>query len=222
MISLDNIRSLGYDAEELAPRVFCISNFARPDQVRELLEEAAAYTQEEWNYHYLNEMRKNCLAKFGRDDIENLKKEGLIEVTASWEDKNIIVKNQAVVTDLNDRSKQIFSEVEDLGVTGFYTFQRLYEGTELVAHFDKYSDKLVEYAAVLYLNDDYTEGELFFPKLGLDKIRPTPGDLLVFPGTAEFEHGVHPVGPGPVRYVIPTFIKTRHPDGAMAGWGDFG
>ena len=222
ILELDKIRALGYDVEELAPRVFKINQFTTPEETQILFDEAASYSEEDWRGYYFSEMRKNCMEKFGRDDIENLVAEGLLEVTDSWEDKNIAIKSKDLTQVLNQRLKEVFDTAGDLGVTGFIVFQRLYEGTQLVSHFDQYSDKLVEYAAVFYLNDDYTDGELFFPQLGLDKVRPKPGDLVIFPGTSEFEHGVHTVGAGPVRYVVPMFIKAKHPDGPMAGWANFG
>lgn len=222
VITLEDLKALGFEVDEIAPRVFQIHQFATPEQTRILFEEAAGYTDEEWSGYYISELKKNCMVKFGRDDLENLVAEGLMEITHSWEDKNIAIKNLEVIKDLGYKSKAIFNTTGELGVTGFTIFQRLYEGTELISHYDQYSDKLVEYASVLYLNDDYTDGELFFPKLGLDKVRPKPGDLVIFPGTELYEHGVHPVGPGPVRYVIPTFIKAKHPDGPMAGWANFG
>lgn len=222
MLTLDILTELGYNAKELAPRVYKISNFATPDETAELFNEATSYTEEDWKIHYYAEMRKNCMLKFGRDDIENLVKEGLLEVTDSWEDKNIYVQSRDIVKKLDERATEIFDRVGELAVTGFNVFQRLYEGTHLVSHYDQYSDKLVQYAAVLYLNDDYAEGELFFPRLNLHHVRPAPGDLVLFPGTSEFEHGVTHVAAGPVRYVIPVFIKAKHPDGSMAGWGDFG
>ena len=222
MLTLDKIKALGYDVDEIAPRVFQIHGFANSEQTSILFEEAAGYSDEDWRGYYIDEMKRNSLQKFGRDDLDQLVAEGLLEVTKSWEDKNHPVKSRALARELGIKLSEVFKDVDELDVSGLTIYQRLYEGTELISHFDQYSDKLVEYAAVLYLNDDYTEGELFFPEVGLDKVRPKPGDLVIFPGTSEYEHGVHPVGAGPVRYVIPMFIKKKHPDGAMAGWANFG
>ncbi len=222
MLTIDHIKSLGYAVEEVAPRIFHISQFATPEEVAILLNEAEAATEEDWSIQYMEEMRKNCLIKFGRDDIENLKSEGLLEVTDTFADKILTVRSKEPIRAFYARSREIFEQVEELDVTGFSGHQRLYAGTSLTAHFDQYSDKLVQYAAVLYYNDDYVDGEVFFPQHNDLKLRPAPGDLLIFPGTKDYVHGVHPVGEGPVRYVLPAFIKTRHPDGAMAGWADFG
>lgn len=221
MLTLDKIQSLGYVAEEVGPRIFCISNFATDEEVGMFLSEIEAATEEDWSIQYMEEMRKNCLIKFGRDDIDNLRAEGLLEVTDTFADKIYEVQSRDLIWALHKRAQELFALAGDLVVTGFHIHQRLYAGSQLTAHYDQYSDKLVEYAAVLYINDDYVDGEVFFPQHDL-KLRPKPGSLLVFPGTKDYVHGVHPVGEGPVRYVSPAFIKTQHPDGAMAGWGDFG
>lgn len=221
MITLNGLIDLGFAAEEVGPRIFCIKNFATAEEITALLEEVNAATEDDWKTQYLEEMKKHCLVKFGRDDLENLRTEGLIEITDTFADKLYFVQDTKLTHALHAKSVDIFKMAGDFEITGFLTHQRLYAGSELTAHFDQYSDKLVQYAAVLYYNDDYTEGEVFFPQHDL-KLRPKPGSLLVFPGTDDYIHGVHPVGEGPVRYILPAFIKTRHPDGAMAGWGDFG
>ena len=83
------------------------------------------------------------------------------------------------------------------------------EGVELKAHTDQDTDPSIRYAAILYLNDDYVDGELFFPINGLE-FKPEPGTMLIFPGNAEYNHGVKHVGPGPIRYVLVGFIKEKN------------
>lgn len=221
ILKLEDIAALGFDVQEIFPRVFKIDNFISTEELSRLHFELSTYNEEAWSSRYLEQMRKNSLEKFGRDDIENLKAEGLLEITDSWADKNASIANEGLVRSLHERATTIFDLVGGLEVTGFNCAQRMYDGSELRAHYDQYSDKLVEYAAVLYLNDDYVGGELFFSNFA-SAMRPGPGSLLIFPGTEQYEHGVHPVKAGPVRYVIPAFIKTQHPDGSMAGWGNFG
>jgi hypothetical protein len=220
-LSLEDIQSLGFDVEEVRPRIFKIRNFLSIEETAAVLAEAQSYTEEDWRFRYMSEMRRSCLEKFGRDDIEALVEEGLLEVTWNFADKNCGYKNEEFAEVMRLRAQQIFDIIGGIQLNGFLVVHRLYEGTDLKAHYDQYSDKLIEYAAVLYINDDYTEGELFFPKFGLE-IQPEPGTLMVFPGTEEYEHGVKPVGPGPVRYNLPTFVKRLHPDGDMAGWASFG
>ena len=61
--------------------------------------------------------------------------------------------------------------------------------------------------AVLYLNDDYEGGELYFTFLDL-KIKPSKGDVITYPTTFQYRHGVNPVLGN--RYVL-TFWFTSDP-----------
>lgn len=220
-LELSDIASLGFDVEEIHPGIFAVRNFLTDDETQQVLTEAQSYTEEDWRFRYLSEMRRSCLEKFGRDDIEALVEEGLLEVTWNFADKNVELGDDIFREKIQIRAQEIFDKVGGVQLNGFLVIQRQYEGADLKAHYDQYSDKLVEYAAIIYINDDYTGGELFFSKLDL-RIKPEPGTLVIFPGTEEYEHGVHPVGPGPIRYNIPAFVKRNHPDGHMAGWASFG
>ena len=61
-----------------------------------------------------------------------------------------------------------------------------------------------DYGCVLYLNDDFEGGELYFP---LQDLQPpiTPGLLAFFPGDLDHLHGVKPVTSG-VRYTLSCFL----------------
>jgi predicted 2-oxoglutarate/Fe(II)-dependent dioxygenase YbiX len=58
-----------------------------------------------------------------------------------------------------------------------------------------------EFASVVYLNDDFEGGEIYFPYAGC-RLKPRSGMLVGFRGTAETPHGVTAVTKG-VRYTMP-------------------
>jgi len=58
---------------------------------------------------------------------------------------------------------------------------------------------------VLYLNDDYLGGELYFSNLNLEFKFPK-GSMVVFATGDEYMHGVKEILEGPTRYVITSFI----------------
>jgi predicted 2-oxoglutarate/Fe(II)-dependent dioxygenase YbiX len=60
-------------------------------------------------------------------------------------------------------------------------------------------------SVVLYLNDDFTGGDLIFPAYNL-KIRPKPGLLVAFPSSQHYAHIAEAVKTGH-RYVIVTWAK---------------
>lgn len=67
------------------------------------------------------------------------------------------------------------------------------------------------FASIIYLNDDYEGGQIYFPELGL---RPElkPRLLAYFPSTANYLHGVEPITAG-ARYTFScfyTFDKREH------------
>jgi len=220
-LTKEHIESLGFEVEEVQPKIFAVKNFISKIEIERIMARISQYTEEDWRHRYLEEMRSACLEKFGRDDIEALVAEGLLEVTWNFADKNVGYDEHDFKNMLTARVQDIFTPLGDLRVNGFHVVHRLYEGSELLAHFDQYSDKLIEYAAILYVNEGYTAGELFFTYFDFE-YTPEPGTLMLFPGTEQYHHGVRPVGPGSVRYNLPSFVRKIHPDGEMAGWANFG
>ena len=71
---------------------------------------------------------------------------------------------------------------------------------------NNFSSVFIEYAALTYLNDDYEGGEIYFPDYDLE-IKPLPGELIFFPGTQHYVHGVREVISGN-RYAFMTFFTT--------------
>lgn len=60
-----------------------------------------------------------------------------------------------------------------------------------------------KYSAIIYLNDSYSGGEIYFPDHNLE-IRPNSGSLLLFPGGKENIHGVRDILSGN-RYSVVSF-----------------
>jgi hypothetical protein len=84
------------------------------------------------------------------------------------------------------------------------------EGYEQQPHADSENPGGVEhpyawraYASLIYLNNDFEGGQIYFPSLGLTPAI-TPGMLVFFPGTLEYLHGVRKVDRG-VRYTVASF-----------------
>lgn len=55
-----------------------------------------------------------------------------------------------------------------------------------------YEPCLSEYTAIIYLNDNYEGGNLYFPDYEIE-VEHTPGQLVYFPSNAEYAHGVSEV-----------------------------
>jgi hypothetical protein len=199
-----------FSVEEISDNVLLIKDYMSKKELKEIFEIINSTKEEEWFIEYTQNLKRFCLEKFGRDDVENLVAEGKFEITKGWQDKNFNIGNTVLYRNLHDRLHKIIQiSNSDLELSGFATIQRMQEGVELKSHTDQHTDPSIQYATILYLNDDYIDGELVFKKNNLT-LKPEPGSLIIFPGNDEFEHGVNFVGKGPIRYVLVGFIKIKN------------
>jgi len=189
--------------------VLVVHNYMTEDEFAQVWKVIDETPEEDWSIHYRQHLKQFCLEKFGRDDVENLVAEGKYEITLGWDDKNYDVSGSPLALSLQTKFHNLLQKADpSLELAGFATLQRMQEGVQLKSHTDQHTDPSIKYAAILYLNDDYADGTLFFKNKDID-LRPKPRDLLVFPGNEEYEHGVRFVGAGPVRYVLVGFVKVR-------------
>lgn len=203
------IEGLGYEVEEVSYRIFLVKNFLLEEELINILNIIKSLSQEDWEGDYMKSVKEMALKKFGRSDVNNLIKEGLYEVTNNWYDKSFNIKDYNLISNVSHRAQEIFNFKEDLLFNGFATIQRQYEGTPLVEHFDNKTDNSLEYASVVYLNNNYTGGEIYFKHQKL-YLKPPTKSMLIFPTTEKWTHGVTEVGPGPERYVVPCFISKKN------------
>jgi len=198
----------GYDTEVFHDGVLFIKDFLKEKELDTLLEIIKTTPNEDWSIEYTKNLARFCMEKFGRDDVDNLVAEGKFEITVGWEDKNLDITKKEISKTLQVRLGDLISKSDNtLELAGFGTLQRMQPGVELKSHTDQHTDPSIKYAAILYINDDYKDGTLFFKNKENSDLRPKPGTLLLFPGNEEYEHGVRFVGEGPIRYVTVGFIK---------------
>lgn len=199
-----------FAVEEIQDNVLLVKDFILEEELEEIFDYINNAKEEDWLIEYTTNLKRFCMEKFGRDDVENLVAEGKFEITQNWNDKNLNIRHTDLYQKLYTRLSELIKvSSEDLHLSGFATIQRMQEGVELKSHTDQHTDPSIKYATILYLNDDYVGGELFFEKNGLE-IKPEKKSMLIFPGNDEFEHGVKHVGKGPIRYVLVGFIKINN------------
>jgi hypothetical protein len=68
-------------------------------------------------------------------------------------------------------------------------------------------DLTTDYGVVIYLNENYTGGEIYYPNLNIE-FKPKRKSLIIHPGNVEYSHGVKDVINGE-RYCITFFAFTR-------------
>jgi hypothetical protein len=198
-------KELGYECKEVGESILLVENFLTDEEIVSVRNQIEASKESDWVGHYMRGIIENAKKKYGRDDVDNLIKEGVVEVTGHWIDKNLAL-NWEISEPISKRVTDLFKCEPDVHFDGIGTIQRQYSGAPLIEHVDNHTDPGIVYAVILYINDDYVDGELFFSKLGLE-IKPPAKSLLIFPSGEKYWHGVKPPGDGPVRYVLPSFAR---------------
>lgn len=206
----DILKENSFAVKKIAEDVILVEDFLSKKELEKIFNIINSATEDDWLIEYTSNLKRFCLEKFGRDDVENLVAEGKFEITQNWHDKNLNILKHEFQREIFNRLNILVEKVDDtIEVSGLATIQRMQEGVELKAHTDEHTDPSIRYATIIYLNDDYIDGELFFKNTGLS-IKPKPGSLVIFPGNDEYEHGVKHVGKGPIRYVLVGFIKVKN------------
>lgn len=112
-------------------------------------------------------------------------------------------------TIINPRYKSILKNIEIPQLLSY----------DINGHYDEHNDcedyvnniltKVVDrdITMIIYLNDNYTGGELEFTKLGLT-YRPKKNSMIIFPSYYEFSHRVHPVKSG-TRINLVCWLATK-------------
>lgn len=204
MILKEKLDSLGYDYEELDDQIFLIKNFVKPEELDACYQFCISKSQEDWKRRYLDTIIEDALQKFNRDDIWELEAEGLISINPDWIDKTIDLGEAGQYPWIfAQRIKEFVSD--DVEPTPLVGVQRHYTGTSLKEHIDSETSEDLVLAAVVYFNDDYVDGELYFPTRGIE-LRPPKGSLMLFSTGKEYLHGVKTVGEGPDRLVTAGFV----------------
>jgi len=94
----------------------------------------------------------------------------------------------------------IFSQWHDI-----YGILKYGEGQQFTNHIDDHPSYHRRISTVYYLNDNYTGGEINFPRFGVT-LKPKANQMIVFPSTYVYNHSVNPVIEGE-RYAVVSWMR---------------
>jgi hypothetical protein len=104
--------------------------------------------------------------------------------------------------EIDERIKTLF--IEPQRINNIAAIQRYKTNIGMDLHKDNGHDPSVLYGAVIYLNEDFDGGEVYYPSLDL-KIKPKARSIIVHP--AGLDHEVLPVKGLNTRYMLSVFIR---------------
>ena len=130
----------GYSARYVIDEVILVDDFLKKEEIETLLKVAESTDDDGWRVEYLANLKRFCLTKFGRDDVDNLVKEGKFEVTDNWADKIISTNSLDERHVITQRLKDVLKDLPELDIPGFGSIQRQYDGVPLKEHTDVHTD----------------------------------------------------------------------------------
>jgi len=197
----------GHKYDKLADDAFLIYDFLTPDELSAFRDLAENAMPPQWYFFYLKQLEQQAETFYGRKDIATLIEEGKLMLIP----RNM---SQTLPTEpaLGDMVEEVTNRVNtvllppDYPSTRYGVIQRHYRGIGLEDHRDTDCNPALKYATVIYLNDNYEGGNLYFKDDDLQtQLKPPPGSIMIF--RASRLHGVTEVTGEHDRYVMTSFIS---------------
>ncbi len=82
-----------FSVEEIQDNVLLVKDFILDEELEEIFDYINNAKEEDWLIEYTTNLKRFCMEKFGRDDVENLVAEGKFEITQNWNDKNLNIRH---------------------------------------------------------------------------------------------------------------------------------
>jgi hypothetical protein len=178
------------------------------DQTK-VLEPGSTYPISKWEEWPAND---------GADLIYGKQKTGIFNFNEDYKDaskghKEALDKILQVKQCADNLAKEYFKMlyIEDIPhLPNVFDIKVYNPGAEMGRHFDLHpDDNKTILSAVIYLNDDYEGGELYFDQQDI-KIKPEAGCVIFFPSTEDFTHASLEIKSGQ-KECIPLFFF-EHPE----------
>ena len=150
----------------------------------------------------------DLMKKVNYNEIGGARDVGICYINKETRNSELYKIQRILQSSLNDCLKDYCKKYTIDGIAPEdWQLVRYGEGQQFVTHLDENYDNPRTVSLTMYINNDYTGGELeyvWFNKL----YKPEQGDIVIFPSNYVFSHKVHKVLSG-TRYVAVRFYKWR-------------
>ena len=196
--------------EEIAPGIVIYSDvIPNSEDLYKDIEEGMASAGFSWDAATVKESTDPMVNKKTRDTSTfGIPYKGKIE------DVSVQSLGDALLNNLNNLFFESFDPIERdyMETYGIFTewhdsygILKYGEGQQFTNHIDDHPTYHRRISTVYYLNENYTGGEINFPRFGVT-LKPKANQMIVFPSTYVYNHSVSPVIEGE-RYAVVSWMK---------------
>jgi hypothetical protein len=173
--------------------------------------------------NFITEYEKNVLLNYAKasDDsswikIKHQKEELLkksperynryLQYVKDWDKTTLMITDHKIVEEIKTRCQEVIGN--DLLITeDIYRIKRLTDKRSISTHFDDSQNFSLALGIVIYLNDNFDGGEIYYPNQDFF-YKPKERSMIIHPATEEYTHGVKEVV-GNTRYCL-AFFATKY------------
>jgi hypothetical protein len=222
IIDYSKVRKSSYNVIEVEDNIHIIENFIDQKDADFLVNFANSLSEHAWKEDMLYRAKQQAIVEFGTDDIDSLIKENKLHLNEYSIDKSLnlfLPKGMPTILDveslnrgwsiccsLTNKTRSFISDEKKYEFSPFATMRRHYYTDGMPDHSDQKDMPQQRQSCVLYLNDDYLGGNLYFKYQEIE-IKPKKYSLAIFNNGKDYTHGVKTVGDGPTRYTLASFIS---------------
>ena len=196
--------------EEIAPGIVIYSDvIPNSEDLYKDIEEGMASAGFSWDAASVKESTDPMVNKKTRDTSTfGIPYKGKIE------DVSVQSLGDALLNNLNNLFFESFDPIERdyMETYGIFTewhdsygVLKYGEGQQFTNHIDDHPTYHRRISTVYYLNENYTGGEINFPRFGVT-LKPKANQMIVFPSTYVYNHSVSPVIEGE-RYAVVSWMR---------------
>jgi len=164
----------------------------------------------------------------GREWIpSSIKSDDVVKIDTDYRDTftSVIPYSESIIEDFTNLNQAFNATLSNIFLTNFgnaeanykaehqlettwhddYSILKYGVGQKFVNHIDDHRDIHRRMSLVYYINDNYSGGEIVFPRFDIT-YKPKANELLIFPSTYVYNHSVLPVIEG-TRYAVVSWLK---------------
>ncbi len=149
--------------------------------------------------------------KTGETYINSVRNTDSIGITTRAQDdtyfRELDSRCKELVGHIVDSYKILFNISETIFDEEKYSLLRYSPGQYYHEHYDGGTESARAISVLIYLNDNYSGGEIEFINFN-EKIKPKAGTVILFPSGYAYRHIAHSVKSG-IKYVIVTWLHDR-------------
>lgn len=173
----------GKDYVALSDNIYIYKNFVSESECQKLYNHCISLSDDQWNFKSKHEWFDG-------------------KVSAPTDELIFLYKR------ISDLISPQYQMLPSLNLRRLQQGQDMYLHTDSIQSNDKHSynskDHTIQYGVVVYFNNNYLGGEIYYPNKNLE-YRPEAGDLVIHGSQKDCEHGVKTVTEG-TRYSYSNFL----------------